>query len=123
MLARPLPPAEAYRRIELDARVEGADGIGLTVLCLERALAEITHADLAHRRADRKQRTEALTRAAAAVTGLERGVSADNPLCEPLRHLYGSAARALHGALTGYRSDVVERVRIDLEGIAALLSR
>lgn len=123
MLARPMEPLEAYRRIELDARVEGADGIGLTALYLERALDELSRAGHADRRSDRSGRIDALTRAAAAITGLERGVSADNPLYRPLRQLYGSAARALRAALIEYRPDVVEQVRTDLAEIAALLGR
>jgi flagellin-specific chaperone FliS len=110
-----------HRRIELDARVEGADGLGLTALCLERALGEIARAQYAHQRGERARRIDALTRAAAALTGLERGVSADNPLSQPLRQLYGSAAHALRAGLIDYRADVVERVRTDLAGIAALL--
>lgn len=123
MLARPLPPSEAYRRIELDARVEGADGMGLTALCLERAVDEIARAEHAHRRGDRASRIDALTRAAAAVTGLERGVANDNPLRESLRQLYGAAAMALRGSLIDHREEVVARVRNDLAEIAALLHR
>ena len=37
-------PATAYRRVALDARVEGSDGAELTRLCLEQALAEIARA-------------------------------------------------------------------------------
>lgn len=121
MLARPLPPSEAYRRIELDARVEGADGAGLTRLCLERAIEELNRAELAHRRDDRTGRIDALTRAAAAVTGLERGVAENNPLRDPLRQLYGSSAHTLRSVLVEYRQDVVDHVRGDLSDIATLL--
>ncbi|WP_379551862.1 hypothetical protein [Qipengyuania sp. DGS5-3] len=113
-------PADAYRRVEVDARVEGADGIGLTRIYLEHALDELDRASRAHHRGDRIVMSDALTRAANGIAGLGLGVSDDNPMREPLRHLYGSAETAVRASITQFRDDVITRVRYDLRDILAL---
>ncbi|GAA4045155.1 flagellar protein FliS [Parerythrobacter jejuensis] len=114
-------PTEAYRKIEFDARIEGSNGIGLTRLCLERALTELDRAQSAYARGNRQAWGTALTRAASGITALSAGVDSANPLREPLVHLYDSAALAVRAAVTNYRQDVMDRVRRDLEDILAIL--
>lgn len=121
MLPRPCLPCDIYRRVELDARVEGADGIGLTRLCLERALSELDRANRAYGRGDRGIVCDALTRAASSVAGLSRGVVDSNPMRGPLLHLYGAAETAIRGCVSNYREDVLERVKTDLRDIAGMV--
>lgn len=120
MLIHTTHPADAYRRVEVDARVEGADGIGLTRIYLERALEELDRASRAHYRGDRPVMSDALTRASTSIAGLSLGVAEDNPMREPLLHLYGSAETAVRASLTQFRGDVITRVRYDLRDILAL---
>lgn len=121
MLARQLHPTEAYRRVELDARVEGADGVELTRLCLERALGELDRARRAYGRRDHPTQSDALTRAGASLSALAAGVEHSNPLREPLLHLYGSAEAAVRMANVQFQEDVLIRVQTDLRDILALL--
>ncbi|GMN01813.1 flagellar protein FliS [Erythrobacter sp. MTPC3] len=121
MIARFSDPSETYRRIELDARVEGADGAGLTRVCLEKAIGELSRAGPANRTGNRAVRNEALTKASAAIAALIKGVDQANPLREPLLHLYESAIHAVRGALSDYRQDVIDRVGTDLDDILKIL--
>lgn len=121
MLPLAQDPAAAYRKVELDARVEGSDGAGLTRLCLEESIAELARAHLAQARGDRLLRNHALTRAASGIAALSRGVAQDNPLRGPLLALYGAAEHAVRAALLDFRVDVLARVKQDLVDIRAAL--
>ena len=50
----PQDPAAAYRRIELDARVEGSDALELARVCLDEAIAQLRRAALAEARGNRE---------------------------------------------------------------------
>ena len=117
----PQDPAAAYRRIELDARVEGSDALELARVCLDEAIAQLRRAALAEARGNRFARNDALMRAAAGIAALQRGVARDNPLRGPLLTLYGSAELAVRAALADYRRAVLDRVSDDLRDIRALL--
>lgn len=110
-------PAEIYRRVELDARVEGSDGIGLTRLCLDEAIGELDRARQAHARGNFPARNDALSCASVRISALRNGVAQDNPLRGPLQHLYGSAEHAVRLAIANYRPEVLARVRQDLSDI------
>lgn len=121
MLARPILPGEAYRRVELDARIEGVDGAGLTRMLLESALAELDRASRAFDQGNRSAKVTALTRAASSISGLHQGIAADNPMREALAHLYSSGEAATRAAITVYDQNTIDRVRSDLHDILGLL--
>jgi len=121
MLYHSTRPADIYRRVELDARVEGSNGIGLTRFCLDEAISEIERATFAHARNNTRARNEALTRAASGISALHRGVAQDNPMHGPLTHLYGAAERALRGAVINYRPETLARVQEDLRDIRLMV--
>ncbi len=121
MLPAPCLPQDIYRRIELDARVEGADGIGLTRICLERTLLELARAAAGHRSANTHVVRDALIRAASSVAGLARGIAPDNPMRGPLLHLYGAAEIAIRASLSHYRADTLARIAGDLRDIENLI--
>lgn len=121
MVPLPQDPAATYRRVELDARVEGSDALGLTRVCLDEAIAQLRRAELAHGRGNRVACNEALARAAAGIVALQRGIDPGNPLRGPLLTLYGSAELAVRVAMADYRPGMLARVSQDLQDIRALL--
>lgn len=121
MMYRCAKPADVYRRVELDARVEGSDGIGLTRLCLDEAIIELERAELANARGNFSARNDALARASSGIAALHRGVSKYNPLREPLLHLYGSAEQTVRSAIARYEADILARVQQDLRDIRAVI--
>lgn len=111
-------PATAYRRVALDARVEGSDGAELTRLCLEQALAEIARARGA---TDLSRRTDALTRGAAALLALQEGVAPANPLRRALVQFYGGVRASLLGAIRAPGNAELAQAERDLAEVLALL--
>lgn len=123
MLSLANDPAASYRRVELDARVEGSDGAGLTRICLEEAIADLNLAGTAQRSRDVIRRNAALGRAIRTITALSAGIAADNPLRREFQLLYGGARHAVSESLADYRQAELDRVRGDLEDILRLLQR
>ena len=69
-------PSEAYRRVDFDARVEGADPRTLVMLCYESLVSSLGTALFAHDRGDNRAKSAALTRAVSALTALLLGMGA-----------------------------------------------
>jgi flagellin-specific chaperone FliS len=90
MLAR--HPAAAYRRVDVDARIEAAGGSELTRICLEEVVASLGQALLALERNPGAAPREALARAHGIALWLGRSVDPANPLHEPLVQFYGGLA-------------------------------
>ncbi len=117
-------PREAYRRSEIDARVEGgADPAGLVQLCLEQAIGGLGLAIVADERHDRVVRSQALTRALAAVTALDMGVDRAAPLAGPLLQIYGAARKAILDSVVAFDASQLEAVRQDFIDIARALGQ
>lgn len=117
-------PREAYRRSEIDARVEGGSDLGdLVNLCLEQAIGGLGLAVIAHKRKDPAARSKALTRALAAITALDMGVDRSAPLASALLQLYGGARRAILDSVVSFDAELLGRVRQDFVDIARALSK
>ena len=116
-------PREAYRRSEIDARVEGgADPANLVRLCLEQAISGLGLAIIADQREDPAARSKALTRALSAVTALDMGVDRAAPLADALLQIYGAAKRAILDSVVSFDAERLGRVREDFVDIAQALS-
>ena len=116
-------PREAYRRSEIDARVEGgADPANLVRLCLEHAISGLGLAIIADQRKDPAARSKALTRALSAVTALDMGVDRAAPLADALLQIYGAAKRAILDSVVSFDAERLGRVREDFVDIAQALS-
>ena len=116
-------PREAYRRSQIDARVEGrADPADLVRLCLEQAIGGLGLAIIAYERRDPTARSKALTRALSAVTALDMGVDRSAPLADALLQLYGAARRAILDSVVKFDGDTLKLVRQDFVEIARALS-
>ncbi|WP_324262759.1 flagellin [Altererythrobacter sp. H2] len=120
MLALLDDPATAYRRVDLDARIEGSDGAGLTRLCLERAIAALARARTQDGRA---QRAGALEQAGSALIALLGGVASDNPLRSALVQFYGGARADVMASLTRFDPERLAGIERDLADVLALLQK
>lgn len=109
----PLPPAEAYRRVELDALIAGGDARQLTRLCLAEAIGALNRAVLWHERSDRARRSASLGRALCCVQALRMGVDGAHPLADALLVVYADASAKIARAMVRFDRAVVAAVRRD----------
>ena len=106
-------PGEAYRRVDFDARVNGADSRQLVDLCLEQVAGSLGRAIYAHGREDNAAKSAALTRAVAALTALQMGVNPDHPTGPALLQLYASARAAALDCVLRFDTPKLEAIRQD----------
>ncbi|MCW1383022.1 flagellar protein FliS [Novosphingobium sp. KCTC 2891] len=106
-------PCEAYRRVDFDARVTGADSRQLVDLCLEQLTGSIGRAIYAEGRGDNGAKSAALTRATAALTALQLGVDSTNPTGPALIQLYQSARKAVLDCAVRFDAVRLETIRAD----------
>lgn len=111
-------PAEAYRRVELDALVLGGDARQLTKLCLAEAMMSLERALLWDENDESRRRNTALAKAIGSIQALRLGVDRQHPLSDALLTLYGSAASRLTKAVIRFDKDVVAEVCADLRDLA-----
>ena len=102
-------PANAYRRVDLDARIEASSGEDLTRICLEEAVASLGQAIVAIEHRPGQVPREALSRAHGIAIWLARGVSPDNPLSAALTQFYGGIAATIARNMT--RASLLDLVR------------
>lgn len=116
-------PQEAYRRVDFDARVAGANPQQLVVLCFEQITTALASALFAHEGGDNQAKSQAITRALAAITALQLGVAGDKGVAASLHNFYASVRRALLDAALDFAPARIATIRQDLIEIAgALLS-
>ena len=115
-------PQEAYRRVEFDARVSGADPAGLVLVCFEqfdRGLAAALAADCA---GDNQRRSAGLTSALAAVTALQLGIDPASSMAASLGHYYAAARRTLLDCVLEFLSAAISALRSDFAEVAVALA-
>ena len=111
--------ASAYRRIDLDARIEASAGEDLTLICLEEAMAAMGQALLTLERLPEHPPAEPLARAHGIAMWLAKSVAPDNPLRSAMVQFYvGIAAtiarnrvRASYAELAQVREDFADLLR------------
>lgn len=116
-------PAEAYRRVDFDARVAGADPQALVALCYEQVVWALGSAGFAHVRGDNRAKSTAITRAVAAITALQLGVSGGGGVADALYQFYESARRALIDNALHFDAEQVAAIRRDFVEIGASIIR
>lgn len=114
-------PAEAYRRVDFDARVEGADAQALVTLCYEQVVSALGSAGFAHRRGDNRAKSKAITRALAAITALQLGISGGDGIAAALHQFYESARRALIDNALDFDPEQVAAMRQDFSEIVSAM--
>lgn len=106
-------PREAYRRIDLDARVAGADPRQLVQLCYEQlieALGLALHGDAI---ADNALKSSALTRALSALTALRIGIDGSAPIADALGQFLDAGRRVILANVTQFDRPAMLRLRQD----------
>lgn len=121
MLA-PLSPHEAYRRIDFDARVAGADPRQLVALCYDQLASALGTALYAHGSGDNRLKSQSLTRALSAVTALQLGVSGTGEVAQALRQLYQAARRSILDSALEFDPEIIAAIRQDVLEIARAIS-
>lgn len=114
-------PQETYRRVDFDARVAGADPRQLVALCYEQLIAALGSAIYAAESADNALKSASLTRALAALTALQLGISPEQALAPALTRLYTAARRELLDSAVTFDAARVGKVRDDFRDISAAL--
>jgi flagellar protein FliS len=114
-------PHEAYRRVDFDARIEGASPAQLVALCFEQAEAALASAIYAHRSGNNHAKSKAMTKALAAITALQLGVSGEAGVAAALRQFYGATRRALLDCALSFDPAIIDAMRRDLHEIAGAL--
>jgi flagellin-specific chaperone FliS len=115
-------PAAAYRRVELDARIEASSAADLTRICLEEAIAALGLALLTLERSPGAAVREPLTRAQSITFWLARSVAPEHPLHGSLVTFYGGLASQIAANILTPRPAEIAQVRGDLTDLLAAAS-
>jgi flagellin-specific chaperone FliS len=115
-------PNEAYRRVDFDARVEGADPRHLVGLCYEQLVSSLGSAIFAQERRDNGLKSQALTRALSAITALQLGVVGADKTAEALRHLYEATRRAILDSAIQFDAGILGTIRQDFIEISRAMN-
>ena len=122
MLARHTPQ-DAYRRVEIDARIGGSDPRQLLTLCYEQLIGALGSALHAVRLRDNSGKSAAMTRSLSALAALQIGVSGEEPVCHALRHLYEATRQALLDSVLVFDAATIDTIRSDyIEILRAMTS-
>jgi hypothetical protein len=119
-------PAAAYRRVELDARIEAAGAADLTRICLEDAHGALGRVLIAlGRSAPDHGRVvggsfaghEPLLRAQTIMLWLARSVAPEHPLHASLTTFYGGLAAQIAANILQPEAAALERIRSDISDL------
>lgn len=122
MLSGRLHPAEAYRQVEFDARVNGATRQELVSICFEQLVGAIGTAIHAQDICDPALRSRSLSRAVSSLLALEMGLTGDDPVVLAMRDLYGRARASILSCAVDFDSDKLRQIRSDFRDIHQALS-
>jgi flagellin-specific chaperone FliS len=114
-------PAEAYRKVDFDARIAGAGPGQLVLVCYEQlgtALGSAIHAAAA---GDNARKSAGLTRALAALTALQLGLNHDHPIAASLATLFEAARKTVLDSVIQFDADALQRLKADVIEIAGAL--
>ncbi|MEM1197396.1 MAG: hypothetical protein AAGH57_14930 [Pseudomonadota bacterium] len=110
-------PAAAYRRVDIDARIEASASEDLTRICLEEAAAALGQALIALDRAPDAPPREALSRAHGIAIYLARSVAPENPMRGALLQFYGGLAEAIGRNMRQARYAEIAQARDDFQDV------
>ena len=114
-------PHEAYRRVDFDARVNGAKPAELVHLCYEHLVSALGTAIHADRNGDNGLKSRSMTRALTAVTALQMGVNAGSGMAAALTQLYEGARRTILDCAITFDEDRIAALRSDFAEIGQAL--
>lgn len=110
-------PHEAYRRVDFDARVNGAKPAELVHVCYEHLISALGTAIHAHGNGDNGLKSRSLTRALTAITALQMGVSSAHEIGSALTQFYTAARRTILDSAIEFDPRQIETVRNDFSEI------
>lgn len=110
-------PRETYRRVELDARVAGANPRQLVSLCYERLLEALSLALHGDAIGDNGLRSRALTQAMSALTALQLGLDRKAPIAAALGQFLGAARQQILDCVVHFDRQRIDRIRSDVADI------
>lgn len=116
-------PHEAYRKVDFDARVAGADPQQLVALCYEQLIGALGSAIYAEEAQDNRLKSQSLTRALSAITALQLGISHDAAVAPALFQLYDAARRAVLDSVLAFDPRTLATIRQDFIDISRALFR
>jgi flagellin-specific chaperone FliS len=116
-------PAEAYRRVALDARIAGARPADLVLLCYEQLAEALGAAIEASSRADNHRRSAALTRALSVLTALQLGLDRQSPLAVPLDTFFAGVRRTLLDNVPTFDAEAIAATKADIIEVSDNLAR
>ncbi|MFM5948763.1 MAG: flagellar export chaperone FliS [Novosphingobium sp.] len=111
-------PQEAYRRVDFDARVAGADPVQLVLVCYEQLASALGTAIHAQARGDNAAKSASLTRALSALTALQMGLDQDQPIAGALSALFEGARKTVLDSVLQFDADALTALRRDISEIA-----
>ncbi len=106
-------PHEAYRRVDFDARVAGADPAQLVSLCFEQLISSLGSAMFAAERGDNPLKSQSLTRALSALTALRLGINQNGAIGPALLQLYEAARKAVLDSALAFDPQTIATIRQD----------
>lgn len=109
-------PAAAYRRVELDARIEASSAADLTRICLEEAVGALMQALTALERGLSAPR-EPLVRAQTIMVWLAGSVAPEHPLHASLKAFYGGLASQIAANFLQADAGAIARIRNDIRDL------
>jgi hypothetical protein len=112
-------PQAAYRRVDLDARIEASAAADLTRICLEEVVKTLGQALLALERAPERPPRDLLARAQGIAQWLAQSVAPDNPLREHLVPFYGNLAALIRRNIATPRAGEIAVARTDFADLLA----
>jgi flagellar biosynthetic protein FliS len=107
-------PQEAYRKVDFDARVAGADPRELVLLCYEQlasALGAAIHAAACN---DNARKSVSLTRALSALTALQLGLDRDQPIAGTLSAMFDAMRKTVLDSVLEVDAKALEQLRGDV---------
>ena len=120
-MLRAVDPHEAYRRVELDARVAGSHGADLVRLCLREVDAALGQALWAQANDRPDVRRRALERAQNGLGALRLGVDRQNPVAPALLAFYEGLAAAVAQNQVRFDPAKVAAVQADLVEVSGAM--
>lgn len=116
-------PLEAYRRVDFDARVAGADPAQLVLLCYEQLIGSLGSALFSAERGDNAFKSQSLTRALAALTALRLGVSGTGGIAPALLQMFEAARKAVLDSVLVFDPQTIGLIRQDFIEISRAMLR
>ncbi|MCT2398184.1 flagellar protein FliS [Novosphingobium mangrovi (ex Huang et al. 2023)] len=114
-------PHEAYRRVDFDARVNGAKSDELVHVCYEHLVGALGTAIHAQRNGDNDLKSRSMTRALTAITALQMGVSSEHEMSGALNQFYAASRRAILDSAVAFDPNRMATLREDFVEIGQAL--